>query len=230
MRLSIHFVAARDALAMEGEAPAEPHSDGSPGGSPSIVGHGLSRVMKHLSKPPRSADRSLLTTRQRLSLSGRLDYAGSMSIDARLADLGIKLPTPPAAAGSYVPTVRSGRMLYCAGTIASLNGEMTHTGQVGREQTVETGYDAARVCALNTLANIKAAMGSLDAVGRIVFVSGFVNAVSGFADSPAVINGASDLFVEVFGEPGRHARAAVAVAGLPRNSTTEVLVVAELKE
>jgi enamine deaminase RidA (YjgF/YER057c/UK114 family) len=153
-----------------------------------------------------------------------------MSIDARLADSGLKLPTPPTAAGNYVPTVRSGRMLYCAGTIALLNGEMTHTGQVGREQTVKAGYDAARVCALNTLANIKAAVGSLDAVERIVFVSGFVNAVSGFADSPAVINGASDLFVEVFGEAGRHARAAVAVAGLPRNSTTEILVVAELKE
>ena len=153
-----------------------------------------------------------------------------MNIDARLAELGLKLPTPPAAAGSYMPTVRSGRLLYCAGTIASLDGAMTHTGQVGREQTVKTGYDSARVCALNTLANIKAAVDSLDAVKRIVFLSGFVNAISGFADSPAVINGASDLFVQVFGEAGRHARAAVAVAGLPRNSTTEVLVVAELKE
>jgi enamine deaminase RidA (YjgF/YER057c/UK114 family) len=153
-----------------------------------------------------------------------------MNIDARLAELGLKLPTPPAAAGSYVPTVRSGRLLYCAGTIASLDCAMTHTGQVGREQTVKTGYDSARVCALNTLANIKAAVGSLDAVKRIVFLSGFVNAVSGFADSPGVINGASDLFVEVFGDAGRHARAAVAVAGLPRDSTTEIVVVAELNE
>jgi len=153
-----------------------------------------------------------------------------MSIDARLAEIGLKLPTPPPAAGSYVPTVRSGRMLYCAGTIALLDGAMTHTGPVGQEQTVKSGYDSARVCALNTLANIRAAVGSLDLVERIVFVSGFVNAVSGFADSPAVINGASDLFVEVFGDAGRHARAAVAVAGLPRNSTTEILVVVELKE
>jgi enamine deaminase RidA (YjgF/YER057c/UK114 family) len=107
---------------------------------------------------------------------------------------------------------------------------MTHTGPVGRDQTVQTGCESARICALNTLANIQAATGSLDAVKRIVFVSGFVNAVSGFADSPAVINGASDLFVQVFGEAGRHARAALAVAGLPRNSTTEVLVVAELKD
>jgi enamine deaminase RidA (YjgF/YER057c/UK114 family) len=152
-----------------------------------------------------------------------------MSIDHKLAEIGIRLPVPPAAAGSYVPTVRSGDMLYCAGTIAMVDGVMTHTGQVGHEQTVKAGYEAARICALNTLANIRAAMGSLDAVKRIVFVSGFVNAVNGFADSPAVINGASDLFVEVFGDAGRHARAAVAVAGLPRNSTTEILVVAELK-
>ena len=106
---------------------------------------------------------------------------------------------------------------------------MTHTGPVGRDQTVQAGYEAARVCALNILTNIQTATGSLDAVKRIVFVSGFVNAVDGFADSPAVINGASDLFVEVFGEAGRHARAAVAVAGLPRNSTAKMQVMVELR-
>jgi enamine deaminase RidA (YjgF/YER057c/UK114 family) len=153
-----------------------------------------------------------------------------MSIEARLTELGLTLPAPPAAAGNYVPVVRTGNLLYCAGTICALHGQMTHTGQVGREQTVQAGYEAARVCALNTLANIKAAAGSLDAVRRVVFVSGFVNAVSGFADSPAVINGASDLFVQVFGEAGRHARAAVVVAGLPRNATTEIQVVVELKD
>ena len=106
---------------------------------------------------------------------------------------------------------------------------MTHVGQVGKEQTIEAANKSAEICALNTLANIKAAVGSLDKVARIVFVSGFVNAVDGFSDSPAVINGASDLFVKVFGEAGKHARAAVAVNGLPRGSTTEVQVVAELK-
>jgi len=145
-------------------------------------------------------------------------------------ELGIKLPEPPAAAGSYVPVVRTGNLLYCAGTICVSNGQITHAGQVGREQTVATGRESARICALNTLANLRAAAGSLDAVNRIVFVCGYVNAVSGFAESPAVINGASDLFVEVFGEAGRHARAAVAVSGLPRNATTEIQVVAELKE
>src|SRR5436309_15478484 len=152
-----------------------------------------------------------------------------MNPEAKLVELGLVLPTPPAAAGSYVPTVRTGNLLYCAGTICLSNGQMTHTGQVGKEQTVDTAKKSAEICALNTLANIKAAVGSLDKVARIVFVSGFVNAVDGFTESPAVINGASDLFVKVFGEAGRHARAAVAVNGLPRGSTTEVQVVAEIK-
>jgi enamine deaminase RidA (YjgF/YER057c/UK114 family) len=111
-----------------------------------------------------------------------------------------------------------------------VNGQMTHTGQVGKEQTVEAAKKSAEVCALNTLANIQAAVGSLDKVARIVMVNGFVNAVDGFTDSPAVINGASDLFVQVFGESGKHARAAVAVNGLPRGSTVEIQVVVELKD
>jgi enamine deaminase RidA (YjgF/YER057c/UK114 family) len=153
-----------------------------------------------------------------------------MNPEAKLAELGLTLPKPPAAAGSYVPTVRTGNLLYCSGTICMVDGQMTHIGQVGKEQTVETGKKSAEVCALNTLANIKAAAGSLDRVGRIVFVSGFVNAIDGFADSPAVINGASDLFLKLFGDAGKHARAAVAVNGLPRGSTTEVQVVVELKD
>lgn len=153
-----------------------------------------------------------------------------MNPEAKLAELDLKLPVAPAAAGSYVPTVRTGNLLYCAGTISVFNGQLTHAGQVGKAQTVQTGYESAKVCALNTLANIKAALGSLDRVSRIVFVGGFVNAVSGFTDSPAVINGASDLFVAVFGEAGKHARAAVAVAGLPKDSTVEIQVVAEVKD
>lgn len=152
-----------------------------------------------------------------------------MNPEAKLAELGLALPNPPAAAGSYVPTVRTGNLLYCAGTICLMNGQMTHTGQVGKEQTVQTANKSAEICALNTLANIKAAVGSLEQVARIVFVSGYVNAVDGFSESPEVINGASDLFVKVFGEAGKHARAAVAVNGLPRGSTTEVQVVVELK-
>ena len=164
-----------------------------------------------------------------MRIAGMSGFLGSMNPEAKLAELGLNLPDAPTAAGSYVPTVRTGNLLYCAGTICALNGRVTHAGQVGKEQTVENGYEAAKICALNTLANLKAALGSLDRVARIVYVGGYVNAVSGFADSPAVINGASDLFVAVFGEAGKHARAAVAVAGLPKNCTVEVQVVAEVK-
>jgi enamine deaminase RidA (YjgF/YER057c/UK114 family) len=150
--------------------------------------------------------------------------------ESRLAELGISLPQAPAAAGSYVPTVRTGNLLYCAGTIPMIDGKLTHAGQVGREQTVQTGAKAAEACALATLANVKAALGSLDRVVRIVFVSGFVNAVDGFTESPAVINGASDLFLKVFGEAGRHARAAVAVNGLPRGATAEIQAVIEVRD
>jgi enamine deaminase RidA (YjgF/YER057c/UK114 family) len=151
-----------------------------------------------------------------------------MNPEGKLAELGLKLPSAPAAAGSYVPTVLTGSLLYCAGTISAFDGRMTHVGQVGKEQTVQTGYESARICALNTLANIKAAVGSLDRVTRIVYVGGYVNAVHGFTESPAVVNGASDLLVAVFGEAGKHARAAVAVAGLPKDSTVEIQVVAEV--
>ena len=152
-----------------------------------------------------------------------------MNPEAKLAELGLTLPNPPAAAGSYVPTVRTGNLLFCAGTIAVFNGQQTHIGQVGKEQTIETAKKAAEICILNTLANIKAAVGSLDQVTRVVMVNGFVNAVDNFSDSPSVINGASDLLVKVFGDIGKHARAAVATNGLPRGTTVEVQVVVEVK-
>lgn len=152
-----------------------------------------------------------------------------MSPEANLAELGLALPAAPAAGGNYLPYVRTGNLLYLAGTISVQDGKLTHRGQVGAGQTVATAYESARICALNSLANIKAALGSLDEVKQIVYVGGYVNAISGFADSPAVINGASDLLVAVFGEAGKHARAAVAVAGLPKDSTVEVQMVVEVK-
>jgi enamine deaminase RidA (YjgF/YER057c/UK114 family) len=152
-----------------------------------------------------------------------------MNAETKLAELGTKLSAAPAAAGNYVPAVRTGNLVYCAGTLPVAGGHLTHTGQAGREQTVQSACEAAKNCALATLASLKAALGTLDAVARVVFVSGYVNAINGFADSPAVINGASDLFVAVFGEAGRHARAAVAVNGLPRNATVEIQVVVEVK-
>ena len=153
-----------------------------------------------------------------------------MNCEKNLADLGFTLPPPPAPAGNYLPYVRSGKLVFLAGTLPMRNGVITHAGQVVRDLDVAAGYAAAQVCALNTLAALKAAAGSFDNLERFVFVNGFVNAVAGFADSPAVINGASDLLVKVFGDRGRHARAAVAVAGLPKNAAVEIQCVAELRE
>jgi enamine deaminase RidA (YjgF/YER057c/UK114 family) len=151
------------------------------------------------------------------------------AIEKKLSELGLTLPPAPVPGGNYLPYRISGNTLYLAGVIAVQDGKMTHTGQVGDTQTIESGYAAARVCALNALAGIKAALGSLDKVSQFLYVGGYVNAVAGFPDSPKVINGASDLFAEVFGEAGKHARAAVAVAGLPANSTVEIQTIVEFK-
>jgi enamine deaminase RidA (YjgF/YER057c/UK114 family) len=145
-------------------------------------------------------------------------------IEAKLDALGLTLPAPPVPAASYLPFRFNGSTLILAGVISIRDDVMTHAGQVGADQTVESGNAAARACALNALASIKLALGRLDRVREFLFVSGYVNAVAGFGRSPEVINGASDLFVALYGERGRHARAAVAVAGLPRNATVEIQV------
>ena len=146
-----------------------------------------------------------------------------------MQNLGYELKAAPAPAANYLPWRISGNQLFLSGVLAMRDGQMTHTGQVGAEQSVESGYEAAKVCALNVLAGIKGALGSLDRVKQFLIVNGFVNAVAGFTDSPQVINGASDFLVEVFGDPGRHARAAVAVTGLPKGSTVELQVVVEFE-
>jgi len=151
------------------------------------------------------------------------------AIQTKLAALGLVLPAPAAPGGSYLPYRLHGDTLILAGVISSFNGQMTHVGQVGKEHTIETAREAAKICALNVLTNLQLALGSLDRVEAFLYVGGYVNGVSGFADAPAVINGASDLFVELFGDAGRHARAAVAVAGLPKNATVEIQVTVAIK-
>jgi len=151
-----------------------------------------------------------------------------MDYEKIVAEMGFTLPPPPTPAGNYLPAVRSGNLLFMAGTLPIRDGAITHAGQLGRDLDVTAGYAAAQICALNTLAAFTGAAGSLDKLTRIVLVNGFVNAVAGFADSPAVINGASDLFVKIFGDRGRHARAAVAVAGLPKNAAVEIQCVIEI--
>jgi enamine deaminase RidA (YjgF/YER057c/UK114 family) len=145
-------------------------------------------------------------------------------IEQKLNELGLKLPAASAPGGSYVPFRIHGDTLYLSGTICARDGVVTHAGQVGREQTVESAQAAAQVAALATLATVKAALGRLDRVKELLLLSGFVNGVPGFDQSTQVINGASDLFVKLYGDAGKHARVAVAAAGLPRNAAVEIQV------
>jgi enamine deaminase RidA (YjgF/YER057c/UK114 family) len=147
--------------------------------------------------------------------------------EARLQKLGIILPTPPEAGGNYVPAKTLGRIVYLAGVISS-DKEGVIAGTAGLNRSIEEGYTAAKACALTQLAVLKSHLGSLDAIKQILTVSGYVNAVQGFSDSPKVINGASDLFVELFGDAGRHVRAAIGVSALPRNALVELQMTVEL--
>ena len=144
-----------------------------------------------------------------------------MTREEQLVELGVALPTPPAPGGNYLSAKRVGGLLYLSGVV-STNASGVMTGTVGLDRSVADGYSAARACALTQLAVLKRELGSLEAVAEILSVNGYVNSVAGFEDSPAVINGASDLLVQVFGEVGKHVRAAVGVSALPRNAIVEI--------
>lgn len=151
-------------------------------------------------------------------------------IEARLKELGIELPEAASPAANYIPFVVSGNLVFISGQITLLDGKIEFQGRVGDEFTVDEGYQAARLCGLNLLAQLKvAAGGDLDNVSRVVKLGGFVNSVSDFNNQPEVINGASDLMVEVFGDSGKHARFAVSAGALPRNVAVEIDGIFELK-
>ena len=151
------------------------------------------------------------------------------NIDARLEQMGIKLPAPPAPVASYVPYVLSGKLLFISGQVTLSPEGLKYVGTVGKELTLEDGRAAARLCAVNIVAQLKAACGgNLEKVRRIVKLTVFVNSVPGFAQHPEVANGASDLLVEVFGESGKHARSAVGAGSLPRNVAAEVEAIVEI--
>ena len=150
-------------------------------------------------------------------------------IEEKLESLGIRLPDPPTPAGSYVPAVRTGNLLFISGQIPMEDGRVVFTGKVS-DDNLETAQKSARMCAVNILAQIKRELGGLDKVARIVRLSGFVNSAPEFAAQPRVINPASDLFFEIFGEKGRHSRIAVGVASLPLDSMTEIDAVVEISE
>jgi enamine deaminase RidA (YjgF/YER057c/UK114 family) len=155
--------------------------------------------------------------------------AETIDPEEKLAALKLTLPSPPAPGGNYVSSKQVGTIIYLAGVISS-NADGVITGTAGGTNTIEEGYAAARACALTQLAVLRRELGTLDRVAEVLTVNGYVNAVAGFADSPAIINGASDLLVEVFGESGRHVRAAVGVSALPRNALVELQMTVRLKD
>ena len=149
--------------------------------------------------------------------------------EAKVKELGIELPTPAAPVANYVNAVRTGNLIFLAGKGPNKPEGGYVTGKVGADLTIEQGYEAARLTGISQLAVLKAELGNLNKVKRIVKVLGMVNAVEGFPDQPEVINGFSDLMVEVFGDRGKHARAAVGMASLPRNIAVEIEMIVEVE-
>ena len=152
-----------------------------------------------------------------------------MDYEKKIQSLGLTLPPPPKPVATYVPAVRSGDLLFLSGMIPMVDGKMAVVGKLGKELTVERGQEVARITLLNALAVVKAAVGSLDQVERIIRIGVHVASAEGFIQQPAVANGASDLLVQIFGEAGRHARLALGAAELPLNAPVELEMIVQVK-
>jgi len=150
-------------------------------------------------------------------------------IEQKIESLGIKLPSPPTPAGSYVAVVKTGNLLFISGQIPMVDGKLLYTGKV-TDENLETAQKSAKTCAINILAQLKRELGDFEKVSKIVRLSGFVNSDPEFSQHPKVINAASDLLHEIFGEKGIHSRIAVGVANLPLNSMTEIDAIVEVTE
>ena len=148
-------------------------------------------------------------------------------IEDKLKELGIEIPTPPSPAGSYIPVVTTRNLAFVSGQIPMKEGKVVFEGKVPEKQSVDSAREAAKICIINGLAQLKTNLGSLDKITRFVRISGFVNSEPDFTEQPKVINAASDLLVEVFGDMAKHSRIAVGVASLPLNSTVEIDMVVE---
>ena len=148
-------------------------------------------------------------------------------IENKLKELDIEIPTPPNPAGSYIPVVTTGNLAFVSGQIPMKEGKVLFEGKVPEKQSVDSAREAAKICIINGLAQLKANLGSLDKITKFIRISGFVNSESDFTEQPKVINAASDLLVEVFGNMAKHSRIAVGVASLPLNSTVEIDMVVE---
>ena len=152
-----------------------------------------------------------------------------MTIESRLKELGITLPGAPTPVANYVPAVRAGELLFTSGVLPMKEGTLAYEGKLGKELTVEQGQKAARLAVLNALAVVKQEIGTMEKVVRIVRLTGHVASSSGFIQQPAVLNGASDLLVAIFGEAGRHTRAALGAAELPLNSPIELELIVQVR-
>ena len=152
-----------------------------------------------------------------------------LTYENRLKELGYSLPEPPKPIASYVPSVRVGKLLFVSGVLPLVNDRPLYTGKLGREVTLEQGYEAAKVAALNALSIIKSSLGSLEKVRRVVRLVGYVASVEGFNEQPKVVNGASDLLIQVFGDKGKHSRVAVGVMELPRGAPVEIEMIVQTK-
>jgi len=153
-----------------------------------------------------------------------------MSFENRIRELGMQIPETPTPVANYVPAVRTGALVFASGQTPTIGGKLTVSGKLGREVSIEQGEECARLALLNCLAEVRSVLGSLDAVTRIVKLNGYVASAEGFVDQPRVINGASLLVEQIFGETGKHARAAIGVAELPGGAPVEIELVVEAAE
>ena len=148
-------------------------------------------------------------------------------IEERLKELAIEITTPPSPAGSYIPVVTTGNLAFVSGQIPMKEGKVVFEGKIPNVQSLDSAREAAKICIINALAQLKANLGSLDKITKIVRISGFVNSAPDFVEQPKVINAASDLLIDIFGDMAKHSRIAVGVASLPLNSTVEIDMVVE---
>lgn len=153
-----------------------------------------------------------------------------MSIETKLEELGITLPEAPAAVAAYQPWIRTGNLIFTSGQLPFRDGQIAYEGKLGAELSQDDGYQAARQCALNAIAQLKAASGNLDKIQKIVRIEGYVHCADGFRGHPQVLNGASDLVAEIFGENGKHTRLALGINEMPLNAAVQLAMTAEVAD
>jgi len=153
-----------------------------------------------------------------------------VSIETKLKELGITLPEAPAAVAAYQPWIQTGNLIFTSGQLPFRDGQIAYEGKLGAELSQDDGYQAARQCALNAIAQLKAASGNLDKIQKIVRIEGYVHCADGFRGHPQVLNGASDLAAEIFGEKGKHTRLALGINEMPLNAAVQLAMTAEVAD